>query len=142
MTSNGACFEDPETSLCAEFATNGDCMACAQGSFFNASGLCEAIDPECFIFNERTLQCTDCFDGFTLVNFRCQIVTVTPDIQVPNCIAYNINNLEICVECVNRFFLSNNECLPVSDFCNTYDDRTGLCLTCFSRFRLVNGECI
>ena len=60
----------------------------------------------------------------------------------PNCGLWN-NDGSCCLKCAARSVMDKNgRCQPVSDKCNTWDEKTGLCTSCYPSFgNPVNGVC-
>jgi hypothetical protein len=120
--------------------SNNKCLNCSQGFYFNANGQCTQIDPSCKNFNLANLTCTDCFPGYTLSNGACQQTNSSSPTQA-NC----QQTLQgVCVQCVTRAYYDiNNNCVMVSDLCNTFNTFNGFCLTCFSGYALntTDGTC-
>ena len=97
------------------------------------------IDAQCAKFNMLSKICEGCYQGYTLLEGRCEISKVDEQFEVKNCVAYNVDNK--CIQCFDRFYLTNNQCREVSIFCKTYDIITGFCTSCYTGFRLISGQC-
>ena len=93
-------------------------------SFVNANGTNVANVGQpgfpCVSFDNATLSCIVCFDGFKLVAGKC---------------VYND-------KCPDRFYFHFGQCLPVDPACGTYEAFTGKCLTCvYNDSTITNGVC-
>ena len=75
---------------------NGNlCVSCVDGYYVNQQeNKCKQLDPICKDHNRSTGACTDCYNGYTLDNFRCVVKAIA---QVPNCV--DINAAGRCTEC-------------------------------------------
>jgi hypothetical protein len=48
-----------------------------------------------------------------------------------------------CKKCAERaYFGPIGLCIPVSDFCRTWDHYDGFCLTCYKGYDLEDGKCL
>jgi len=91
--------------LCSEF-TNGVCLKCSSGSFFNGMGICESIDPLCKTSNALSGACTSCFSGYTVGGSKC--VVSIESVRDPLC--QEFNEL-ICFKCsFGAYFNSKGFC--------------------------------
>ncbi len=59
---------------------------------------------------------------------------------IENCLSYDEFSGD-CISCIPGYYLSSNQCIQVSVFCNTYDGATGSCLTCKYGIVLFNSQC-
>lgn len=56
-----------------------------------------------------------------------------------NCLCYDMDK---CLKCAHRFYLSNNQCIQVPKECLSYDTNTGVCVKCLPGYSLQqNGQC-
>ena len=56
-----------------------------------------------------------------------------------NCLCYDMDK---CLKCAHRFYLSNNQCIQVPNECLSYDTNTGACVKCLPGYSLQqNGQC-
>ena len=47
-----------------------------------------------------------------------------------------------CLQCAERaYFGPIGLCIPVSDYCRTWDNFDGFCLTCYAGYDLMEGRC-
>ena len=93
-------------------------------SFVNANGTNAASNGQpgfpCVSFDNATLNCIVCFNGFRLSGGKC---------------IYNDT-------CPDRFYFHFGQCLPVDPACGTYAAFTGWCLTCvYNDSTITNGVC-
>lgn len=58
----------------------------------------------------------------------------------PGCSNFSSSNL--CLSCLNRYYLVSGICFPVNPLCLTYNPSNGNCLTCYSGFILSGSICI
>ncbi len=93
--------------------------------------------------NERDI-CTECMEGYFLnKESKCER---NPDPRIENCGLYA--TLSVCGECLNKFKLINNECLPfedplVLDNCEkTKFDGEEECYQCDSNYYSDDGICV
>jgi hypothetical protein len=139
LNKNGQCLQNNPAVGCKTLDANGICVQCSSGYYIDANNACVAIDPQCAQFDSVNKVCTSCYNGYSLLLGVCQISQVNNQYKVNNCFVYNSNNQ--CIQCLNRYFLTNNQCKDVNVFCKTYDLNTGLCTGCYSTFILTNGQC-
>ena len=98
--------------------------------YFLFQGICLQVYPECKDYDEKTGQCTSCFNGYFLLDGLCQIVATA--LSVPFCQNYNPLDPRQCLKCVSGYYLQSNTCLNVSPLCGDYDDTNGFCENCIS----------
>lgn len=56
-----------------------------------------------------------------------------------HCLCYDLDK---CLKCAHRFYLSNNQCIQVPNECLSYDINTGVCVKCLPGYSLQqNGQC-
>ena len=67
---------------------------------------------------------------------------MTADQQVnPGCLRTDGN--QNCLECSARFFSNaQGKCVPVSDYCRTWNKDSGVCLTCYTGYVISEGQCV
>ncbi len=60
----------------------------------------------------------------------------------PYCNTFSADGL-CCLKCSYHYYMdSNGRCQAVSDWCKTWDDKTGACTSCFAGYgHPVNGVC-
>ncbi len=60
----------------------------------------------------------------------------------PYCNTFNTEGTK-CLKCSYHYFMgSNGKCQAVSDWCKTWDDKTGCCTSCFDGYGApVDGKC-
>lgn len=115
----GKCVKDNVKGGCSSFDSDGKCSKCATGFYLNSNSECAQVDAQCAKFNFGSNLCEGCYSGYTLLEGKCEVAKVNEEFEVKNCVAYNLNNK--CIQCFDRFFLTNNACKEVSVFCKTYD---------------------
>jgi hypothetical protein len=134
------CVTNPDGNC---FQTNyNKCISCSQGYFLNTGGICQLINPFCRTVDTSSIYCTSCYIGYTLYQGNCIDSSKIVIIGGTNtyCTVYDITGQ--CKQCSQRYYLSNGQCIRVSDQCNTYDPNYGYCTSCYLGY-LVNpyGEC-
>lgn len=148
ILNDGACVVDPSAPrstdvnanpYCSKWGTNG-CETCAERTFFNANGICQRVNDECWTWDPVDGLCLTCYKGYDLVNGSCLYssanVAATTD---PGCRTWESG---VCLECSLRWvFNALGFCSPVQDVCRTFDN-IGLCLTCYRGYSLINGTCV
>ena len=67
------------------------------------------------------------------------ITLSTSQFTNPGCSTYSSTN--ICIACLDRYFLSFGFCMPVTPLCLTYDKNNGNCLSCYEGFALTGVAC-
>jgi hypothetical protein len=140
-------------------------------TFVNANGTNAALVGQpgfpCVAFENATLTCVKCYDGFVLTGGRCIYNDTCPDrfyfhfgqcLPVdPACATYDAYTgycktcalnastidafgkcVEIPVVCGARQYVVNRACVDVSVLCATFDPATGNCLTCIANFQIGN----
>ena len=45
------------------------------------------------------------------------------------------------MKCAHRFYLNNNQCLPIPKECYSYDIVTGACISCAPGYQFQEGKC-
>lgn len=117
------------------------CLECAQHFFFNVKGICCQVSPQCRLFNQDVGICEKCYEGYGLNNGTCQIIPADQQVN-PDCQKWDGNHK--CLECSVRFYPNGvGKCVPVSDFCRTWDSSNGHCLTCYYGYVLnTDGQCV
>lgn len=48
---------------------------------------------------------------------------------------------DCCTQCIFRTVNIRGKCKAVSDFCQTWDERTGLCTSCYQGYKNCDGVC-
>lgn len=104
-------------------------------------GKCQQVSDQCMTWDWITGACTSCYEGWTLSNGVCSYIPSLPPTQIdPFCASFDANGN--CNACSYRTVLINGRCIPVSDLCNTWDEKTGLCISCYSGYTLTYyGTC-
>jgi proprotein convertase subtilisin/kexin type 5 len=111
--------------------------------------------------------CTNCIQGFTIVNGYCQPLPQfcqTAD-QTGNCIScmqgYNVTIDGVCIssgsvancrvvtgngcrECSTGYWLNGTTCQVVNTQCSTFNSTNGFCTSCYNGYSLnqTNGQCV
>lgn len=120
--SNGQCVVVRQNLNCKTFRDNV-CIECSQTFYLDGStGLCIAQNPSCQSVDSNG-RCTSCYKGYTLQNGGCFI----PRNSDPYCDQPGGN---ICLHCVDGYWISKGVCVPVTKNCLTYDQGSGDCLGC------------
>lgn len=99
------------------------------------------MSDDCYRWDTNTGQCTSCYLGFLLSNGQCYTNNLIPISTVDsNCALWHGNK---CLKCSERsYFGPIGICIPVSNYCKTWNDYDGACLSCFKGYNLVNKACI
>lgn len=96
-------------AVCAETNSQNVCKKCIKGYYMDQTSQCKEIDIHCQSFNLTTLKCDQCYKGYTLNSANAcevaQVITAT----IPNCVNYDQTG-KTCLQCYDRFYLSNNQC--------------------------------
>jgi hypothetical protein len=117
--------------------TNGTCIECAQGYYFNDAGICCEVPTTCQIFDTKLGICTQCYSGYSLVNNSCARSNATADIY---CEQWNGS---VCMKCAaNCYFDSNHSCAPLNSYCKDANTTDGSCLNCYKGYVLTEGVCV
>ena len=115
----------------------GLCTECAKGTFFNAQGKCQVIDPLCKTFNPADGACTTCYTGYEVSGKTC-VVSSKP-LGDPNCKTF-LN--DVCTECSFRHYKGpGGKCVEVSPDCKEYTADGG-CTECYVGFKLEGSICV
>jgi hypothetical protein len=62
---------------------------------------------------------------------------------MPGCAKWGGNNGNVCLQCLDMFYLQNGICYRFPSNCVAYDPASLVCLKCSSGFQLAtNGRCI
>ena len=122
---------------CSAFDNIGRCIRCSKGYFYQG-GVCVQANPLCKTFDANNGSCLTCYTGYTLFGSSC-IVDSNNTSYSQNCATFD--NSQNCVQCAQRYVMSEGKCTAVSDFCNTYDPVTGFCTSCYQGFGLKYGYC-
>ncbi|CAD8124855.1 unnamed protein product [Paramecium sonneborni] len=125
------CSQNCQT--CYQSSTN--CLSCKQGYYLN-EGICNECDQNCqeCISLEK---CTKCKQNYILnQEQKCQLISCK-DSQCITC--YNEDS---CAKCGISKYLSNNKCLPCSEYCKSCENKSDECLSCFQRYYLDQKQCL
>jgi hypothetical protein len=115
------------------------CIECSQGYYFNNHGVCCQVDQYCLQFNLAQGICEQCYEGYSVVNGKCQTVNATSAANI-GCALWNNG---VCQTCSKRwYFNADKVCVAVSDLCSTWDEVSGACLTCYYGSVVQNGNCV
>ena len=113
-------------------------MECSSGYYYNQQeGICKAVDPLCKGHNKHNGHCSDCYQGFSLVDGKC---VVAKAVSIPHCISASPTG--ICLECLENYYVNGGKCKAVSILCATYNKGDGRCTSCVTGHFLQEGECI
>jgi hypothetical protein len=125
---------------CNQMDSNGNCLKCSFGYYFNQNKQCIQIDPNCKDYNQTSYKCVGCYPGFALdISGSC--VKGEAPIGDQNCAKYNSNN--VCTQCSKgSIFNKNNVCITIDPSCLTYDQNTGACLTCYPGYEINGLTCV
>lgn len=119
---------------CLEYS-NSKCTKCSDGYFVTSQGKCSANLPNCAKHNPTTCKCAQCNPGFYLdYSGNCQIQLP------PNCAKVNYKG--VCILCNTNFYLLGQLCVPIIQFCKTYDQVTGNCSVCVDSYTLKDQYCV
>ena len=104
----------------------GVCKACSQHWAFDSNNVCQQVPDTCKA--HEGLQCTDCYNGFSLNNGVCELSafnTLAP--TDAGCNDWDWQG-QVCLSCSPYWvFNSNNVCVPVDPLCKTYNQANGHC---------------
>ncbi len=142
------------------------CLQC-KNAYWVAPGLnlCVINDPNCL--SPSANPCTNCASGFAVGQSGLCEKLITPVIPTtpvvvptipttptvnpttpsgvneanrdPNCVNYQNGK---CLQCSNRYYMSDNKCIPVNQNCKDYQLSNGLCTSCYPGYMVSNGNCI
>ena len=118
---------------------NQVCLECSKDWVFNNDKVCVPVSDQC---REHAANgaCTSCYKGYHIENGACVIDAVVKPSD-SGCGKWDWDN-QVCLECSYRWtFNSNNKCVPVDDFCSSYDKSSGSCTACYAGYILSNGSC-
>lgn len=113
-------------------AWNGSCTKCATG-YILQSNMCYKFDQNCDIYDQSTLLCKSCINGF-YINYQFSCVNLPS-----NCLSANAYGN--CLSCQSNYSLLNGVCYLTISQCNIYDLKTYLCTQCTNNYNLINGYC-
>jgi hypothetical protein len=162
---SGACrFSDPN---CASLSFLS-CFACNPGYYLNLS-YCVAFPPFCIQMTSDSTSCATCRTGWTLINGQCVVPVINCIVYAyngslsfckscvenyqlvnslcvfspttpldKNCIQFNGT---LCIQCSNRYYFSNQVCVPVNPNCKNYSN-DGNCTDCYGGYAVSNGKCV
>jgi hypothetical protein len=125
---------------CLLWDGNHKCLNCSARWVFNAKGVCVAVSDLCRTWG-TTGACLSCYAGYSLSQGQCarDNEPFVPAVNNPLCKEFASGVCQVCSE--RAYFNAGLLCVPVSDYCNTWDSLTGHCLTCYAGFVLLNGNC-
>ena len=98
---------------------NQKCLECSH-RFVMSDNSCVLVSDDCRTWDDRGL-CETCYKGYELQDGICvlsRISTVTLDL---GCREWDWDN-QICLRCSERWVMGSQGCIPVSDFCNTFNN--------------------
>lgn len=98
---------------------SGDsCIECSDRYYFNKNGVCCEVQGTCQQFNLQEGICEKCYEGYTILNGKCERVDVNKIANIGCAIWAN----GVCKACSKRwYFNTDGVCTPVSDLCATWD---------------------
>ncbi|EAR86011.2 leishmanolysin family protein (macronuclear) [Tetrahymena thermophila SB210] len=119
---------------------------CQDGSFINQYGRCQKCSNSCRKCINYYDNCTECADGYSY-NIRTQTCVINESYQKCHhtCKQCNqSNNAFACQSCYDCNYLSNGQCLPCKNNCQTCDRYSDFCTSCQNGFKLNRnqGRCI
>lgn len=113
------------------------CLECNKGYFIANNGVCTQVDILCKTYSLENGFCTGCYTGYVLSNSKC---ILGQDLYIPFC--KHVNSQGKCIECTDRYYLSNDVCTAVSLLCDAYNKLNGKCTSCTPGYFFQNDECI
>lgn len=147
LDSTGNCIVNPtpftpaSNSLCKTWSGTS-CITCADRSFFDSNGVCQAVSNNCNTWDAKTGDCLTCFGGYDLEKGSC-VFSASNNAKPSDlgCSKWDLKS-QACLSCSkNWVFNTNKVCTPVSDFCKSSTDN-GVCTSCYSGYDLINGACL
>jgi hypothetical protein len=142
-SNTGECLKSASAS-CLKFEANSSkCIECITRYYLDGQSQCQAIGPNCEIFNSSSRTCQQCYKGFQLnANNTCVEVVVITSAVVENCVTYDSTG-QICVACYSRYYLQSNKCFESDPLCKSFEKIGGGCTSCYNLFKLdSNKKCI
>ena len=119
--------------------SDDSCIECSDRYYFNKNGVCCEVQGTCQQFNLQEGICEKCYEGYNVVNGRCERVDVN-QVALAGCAIWSNG---VCEACSKRwFFNADSVCVPVSDLCATWDEATGACATCYYGSIVQDGQCV
>ena len=120
-------------SNCNQFDSNGNCVKCSTGFYFNINLVCTQIDTNCQSFDSINKVCTACYVGYQLSSNQC-IVNSNLVNSNPLCSKWNGQN---CLSCAAGSFLNfMGICTQADVNCKTFNSISGACTSCYSGYSL------
>jgi len=126
---------------CQEPNTIADiCRSCAVGFQLTDDLLsCLPVVPNCRSYSPSSLQtaalqCSACNNNFYLSSTGSSVSCVPG--TVASCLRYQVSQ-NVCIECVNGFYLSNLTCVPhvnIANCVNYHPSKSNYCSTCTNGF--------
>ena len=108
---NGVCETCPGAN-CTSCDSTGTCLACAQGSALNSSGICVPCHSHClrceFSLTSTNLYCLDCDDNYVPRGADC----ICCSKAIPNCLQCSNTGCLICNK--GYYKVNDNTCAPCS----------------------------
>ena len=52
----------------------GVCVECSEHYYFNKNGICCEVKPECRIFNVEEGICIACYQGWKIIDGKCEVI--------------------------------------------------------------------
>jgi hypothetical protein len=87
----------------------------------------------CLTFNSVTGLCTQCANGLSLINGKCQ------DIKITGCLLKDPSGT--CINCASLYTLFGGQCIRNILGCTQYTPAS-TCATCDASYTLLNGYCV
>ena len=100
---------------------------------------CVPVSDHCAEHDDKGA-CTACYKGYILDGAEC--VWDPSNDKGPSdlgCKTWDWDN-QICLECSDRWVMTVDGCVPVSDHCAEHDDK-GACVSCYPGYLVNNGQC-
>ena len=101
---------------CKSTNTFGVCTSCYASFYLSAQATCIRLDPLCKSYTPSQRDCSDCYDGYTLVDGKCIISTKVPSANDdPYCIKSQGSN---CLNCASGYFKDHTgACKELNPLC-------------------------
>ena len=119
---------------------NQVCLACSS-NWVLVNKVCVPVSDQCAA-HDASGACTSCFKGYDLVKGVCELSTF--NVAKPSdlgCATWDWDK-QVCLKCSNRWtFNAKKLCIPVNDFCASYDSASGACTSCYNGYLLSAGSC-
>lgn len=89
----------------------------------------------CNTYDVNTGACLTCYGGYELASGAC----VARNQHTSNCVSRNAAG--ICVQCRDRFYLTQNQCVAINPYCINVDPNTGFCSLCTQGYTPNRDSC-